>query len=230
MDAPTAIATALPFLTHTPICEIWANNADRSEPDSRRDHPCTCGMQAAREALETAALFLRKSSGTMEETARELLAMLVAADEEAKPNGIQDCVDNDGHPYQSAYMAGLITHARMLVDPHRLSALGPPPTEGREGVRTEARKLLAGILATCSVWPNMALHCRSSEALDLIETTLLSLSPSPCDCLVREAVEGLFANGFVEAGLRGEPDQWKQEFETRTNALRTALQGPGGEE
>lgn len=40
---------------------------------------------------------------------------------------------------------------------------------------------------------------------------------------LREAVTGLFAGGFVEAGLSGEPSQWKQEFETRTTAIRAAL-------
>lgn len=39
-----------------------------------------------------------------------------------------------------------------------------------------------------------------------------------------EAVEALFANGFVQAGLDGEPSQWKQEFEARTDALRAALE------
>lgn len=64
---------------------------------------------------------------------REVLRMLIAADEEAKPNGVMDCVDNDGHPYQSAYMAGIITHARMLADPHPALSKGEGVTDELKG-------------------------------------------------------------------------------------------------
>jgi len=70
--------------------------------------------------------------------AKQLLDMLVAADDEARPNGIMDCIDNDGHPYQSAFMAGLITHARMLVRPYDHAAAiaafrAGSPLSAREG-------------------------------------------------------------------------------------------------
>jgi len=70
--------------------------------------------------------------------AKQLLDMLVAADDEAKPNGIMDCIDNDGSPYQSAFMAGLITHARMLVRPYDHAAAiaafrASEPLSAREG-------------------------------------------------------------------------------------------------
>lgn len=42
----------------------------------------------------------------------------------------------------------------------------------------------------------------------------------------RAAISQLFDGGFVEAGLRGEPDEWKAEFEVRTNILRAALNTP----
>ena len=77
--------------------------------------------------------------GTDELTdAKQLLDMLVAADDEARPNGIMDCIDNNGHPYQSAFMAGLITHARMLVRPYDHAAAiaafrASEPLSAREG-------------------------------------------------------------------------------------------------
>jgi hypothetical protein len=63
----------------------------------------------------------------------ELLRLLVAYDDEAKPNGIMDCVDNTGSPYQSAGMAGLITRARMLANPFDLAAAlaTPEPSHDR---------------------------------------------------------------------------------------------------
>jgi hypothetical protein len=46
---------------------------------------------------------------------------------------------------------------------------------------------------------------------------------------LEEAARGLFAGGFIEAGLRGEPSEWKQELEVRTERLREALKSPSGE-
>lgn len=103
------------------------------------------GDTASAETVERARTVLFKAKAANEshriggET--ELLRMLIAADEEAAPNGIMDCVDNDGHPYQSAAMAGLIVHARLIAEPYdhassiRQLSMGPfaNPTPQEEG-------------------------------------------------------------------------------------------------
>lgn len=45
------------------------------------------------------------------ETAAGTLDCFRDADKENSPNGLQDCIDNDGHAYQSEFMAGLMDHA-----------------------------------------------------------------------------------------------------------------------
>ncbi len=50
--------------------------------------------------------------------AEALLKMLVACDEE---HPLLDQTDNDGEPYQSAQMAGLITHARIWLKPNDIA-------------------------------------------------------------------------------------------------------------
>jgi hypothetical protein len=62
--------------------------------------------------------------------AEQLFRMLIAADAEAAPSGLMDCVDNDGSPYQSASMAGLITHARLWVGSKYLSPSRPSDDAG----------------------------------------------------------------------------------------------------
>jgi len=83
---------------------------------------------------------LKQAAPAMTREAVDLLKMLVAADDEAKPNGIMDCIDNDGHPYQSAGMAGLIVHARMLADPHPLVALTTIAKQETDSVREAVRR------------------------------------------------------------------------------------------
>ena len=94
----------------------------------------------------------------------------------------------------------------------------------------QARELLASEyeragrpgIAACIIAAKSLTNEKDNIAIRAIERALQS-SPSGA---MREAVEGLFAGGFVEAGLRGGPGEWKQEFEVRTNALRAVLASP----
>ena len=58
-DVHKAIEKAMPFMQHVLTCESYQNNADLSEPGSRRDHPCTCGYEEAYRGLQTVLLLSR---------------------------------------------------------------------------------------------------------------------------------------------------------------------------
>lgn len=76
------------------------------------------GSQSVAQLQVVAIEAIKKATAYQTDAALGLLRTLIAIDDGARPNGIMDCVDSDGSPYQSTAMAGLIAHARMLAQPY----------------------------------------------------------------------------------------------------------------
>lgn len=102
--------------------------------------------------------------------------------------------------------------APYTIEPDRTAALEAAPLSVRLLKTTEE------MANRCSV--PMDLWDRHSNACLEAASTILS-TVKEADRM-REAVQGLFAGGFIDAGTR-ENDQWSQELEARLKPLRAAL-------